>query len=133
MKIFSSLKNNQFVKFLLTGGIAALGNFLSRILLNIWLSFELSVIIAYFVGVTIAYILFRKVVFKKNVSIFKSWIKFIIINLIGIVLTYYLSISVYALIKNWGIFCDKEIAHIIGITVPSLFSYIGHKYFTFKE
>ena len=124
--------HNQFVIFLFTGGIAAMVNFISRIILNFWLSFELSIVLAYMLGMIVAYILFRKVVFKKEVSILKSSIKFVIVNIVGIVLTYYVSVGVYALIKDFDLIFNREIAHFIGISVPAITSFIGHKYFSFR-
>ena len=47
----------QFVVFIVTGGVAALVNFLSRILFNQWLSFSSSVILAYLCGMVTAYVL----------------------------------------------------------------------------
>ena len=45
----------QFLIFVLTGGIAALSNILSRLGLSIILQFELAILIAYLIGLLIAY------------------------------------------------------------------------------
>ena len=47
----------QFLIFLLTGGIAAFSNILSRLGLSKILKFELAIIISYLIGMLIAYIL----------------------------------------------------------------------------
>jgi len=77
--------SSQFVKFLLVGGFAALINFSSRIVINQWLGYATSVVLAdyFFPSVGFAY-------------------------------------------------HPKEIAHAIGIMIPALTSFIGHKYLTFR-
>lgn len=124
--------NNQFIYFLFTGGIAATTNFISRIILNNWLTFEVSVVISYIIGMIVAYILFRKLVFKSSVSIFSSSIKFVVVNLIGILLTYYVSVFMYSFLKDIPIPFTKEISHCIGILTPAITSFVGHKYFSFN-
>ena len=133
MNILRKMFHNQFVIFLFTGGIAALVNFVSRIILNLWISFEASVVIAYIIGMVVAYLLFRKIVFKKDVPIIKSSIKFVIVNIVGIILTYYVSVYMYFILKNYDIMFVKEISHFVGISVPAISSFIGHKYFSFKN
>lgn len=129
--------SREFVIFILTGGLAASANFLSRIALSSYLGmdFYLAVIIAYIIGMVIAYILFKIVVFKKNdneISLKKSIMFFCIVNLIGILLTFCLSnFLYYVLLKNLHFF-RAEISHGIGIMLPAVSSYIGHKYFSFK-
>jgi putative flippase GtrA len=52
--------SKQFLVFLATGGIAALINFLSRILYSNWLDFSLAVFLAYITGMITAFILAKK-------------------------------------------------------------------------
>jgi putative flippase GtrA len=52
----------EIVLFLLTGGVAALVNVVSRFLLNPLLGFVPAVIVAYMIGMLVAYVLFRAVV-----------------------------------------------------------------------
>ena len=126
--------SREFLIFLITGGLAAATNFFSRIVLSyLGMEFYLAVVIAYVLGMVVAYILFRVVVFKKNdISLKKSIVMFCIVNLIGIVLTFLLSNFLYYIVlKNLSMF-RGEISHGIGIMLPAISSYIGHKYFTFK-
>ena len=48
------MNKKEFIMFVAAGGFAALVNFLSRIVFNIWLSFETSVVLAYLVGMVTA-------------------------------------------------------------------------------
>ena len=126
--------SKEFLIFLITGGVAAAVNFLSRIILSyLGMEFYQAVVIAYILGMVVAYILFRVVVFKKSdISLKKSVFMFCIVNLIGIVLTFLLSnFLYYILLKDLSLF-RGEISHGIGIMLPAISSFIGHKYFTFK-
>ena len=62
----NSFLSQQFLLFILAGGISAIGNFFSRIIFNLYLSFSFSIILAYIVGMIIAFVLARIFVFKKS-------------------------------------------------------------------
>ena len=58
--------SRQFVAFLVTGGIAALVNFGSRIVLNHWMPFPVAVVVAYLLGMVTAFVLARAFVFAGS-------------------------------------------------------------------
>ena len=117
------------------GGFAALVNFVSRIIFNFWFSFEVSVVLAYLIGMITAYILTKIFVFKaKSVGLVSSSIKFTIVNILAVLQTYFISVYLYYWLNNNINFdYNKEIAHFVGIEFPVITSYIGHKYFSFKN
>lgn len=128
--------SKQFIIFVLTGGIAALANFVSRILLNQYLSFSSSVIIAYVVGMVVAYILFRTLVFDtKQLSLKKSVSFFCVVNALGILQTYLISMVLYYWMFPYVSFNyhPDTFAHLIGIMIPAFTSFVGHKYLTFNN
>lgn len=132
-KVFYS---QQFVIFLLTGGLAALTNFLSRIFLNSFLSFSASVIIAYIIGMVMAFILFRTVVFDaREKSLKKSITLFCFVNVFGILQTYLISVGLYYWLLPYMSFdfYPDTVSHLVGIMVPAFTSFIGHKYWTFAS
>ena len=53
------LASSQFIRFLFTGGLAALVNFGSRILYNRWMGFSTAVCVAYVTGMITAFLLAR--------------------------------------------------------------------------
>lgn len=134
IKIFTS---KQFLQFLIVGAFAAAVNFTSRIILNYWFSFNTSIVIAYFVGMAVAFLLFRRNVFlpPKNHSLIKEIIHFVIVNCAAVLQTLLVSnILLLWLLPaiHWPFFID-ETAHLIGISVPVITSFLGHKYFTFND
>ena len=52
-------QSGEFARFIIVGGIAALVNFLSRIVFSEWMTFPVAIIVAYLVGMLTAYILSR--------------------------------------------------------------------------
>ena len=125
---------NQFAGFLIAGGIAAVANFLSRIAFNLFFGYAISIVLAYLVGMVTAFLLNRHGVFApsgKSVHVEVAW--FTLVNFLAVVQTLIISLLLANVIfQNLGIVhFRKEIAHAIGIIVPVVTSYCGHRYWTF--
>ena len=72
----------QFVRFLFAGGIAAAANYGSRFLFSHWVGYELAIILAYLVGMLVAFMLMRGHVFAaKGKALVPQVGKFIGINI----------------------------------------------------
>ena len=127
---------NQFYKFIITGGIAATINITSRIFLSKFISFGLSVFISYLIGLTAAFILARKFVFEnsKN-SLIRAMLGFLTVNLFAILQTWVLSvISRNYLLVFIPMGANRDlISHIIGVSIPAISSYYGHKHISFRK
>jgi putative flippase GtrA len=133
IKDFSSL---DFLKFLAVGGFAAAINFLSRILLNYLVAFVYAVILAYLIGMAVAFFLSKVLVFKpKDGKTVKQGAYFFLVNILAVGQTLVVSVLLAEYIfPNMGFsFHPKEIAHLVGISMPIFTSFLGHKYFTFKK
>ncbi len=133
--MIKSLLNNNFIKFLILGGVAALINFVSRIFINFFLSYRFSIILSYFLGMIVAFYLFRKFIFIKSQKPIKKQIYgFVTVNILGIIQVWCVSVFLeeffFPLISFN--FYSKEFAHAIGISVPAITSYFGHKYLSFS-
>jgi len=128
--------SNQFFLFLITGGVAAGCNFFSRVILEKFFTFSTSVILAYLIGMVIAFLLNKFFVFKKSTQdLNKSILFFILINLLGFLQTWFISTSLKSYIFPYLglVYNSGNIAHIIGIIFPILSSYFGHKKLSFKQ
>ena len=127
--------SRQFLLFLVTGGFAAVVNFFSRFFLNNWLSYSNSIIIAYLIGMVTAFLLARVFVFKDSERpVHHSAMYFILINILAVMQTWLISIGLaYYLFPSINFqFHVAEVSHAIGIMIPVVTSYLGHKYLTFK-
>ncbi|MEY3898995.1 MAG: hypothetical protein RI962_150 [Pseudomonadota bacterium] len=126
--------SRQFFGFLLTGGLAALVNFGSRILYNQWVDFSSAVVLAYLTGMVTAFILARSFVFtQSSQSVQRSAIFFVMVNGVAVLQTWAISMALYYLLPMAGVTrWVPEIAHAVGVVVPVFTSYLGHKRFSFK-
>lgn len=113
-------------------------NFGSRFVYNIFISFWLSVVLAYFTGMLVNFALSRKYVFDSyaGATFRNTLLKFAFITLIGLGVTTIISVVALELIRaNTGIQEDsaKAAAHILGIGAAFFASFFGHKFITFRS
>lgn len=125
----------QFLRFLVAGGVAAAANFGSRFIFSIYFSYGVAVFFAYLVGMLVAFLLMRGHVFDaNNRSLAPQVTKFIGVNLLAVLQT----LAISLLLARWvlpsvGIQDHAEaLAHLVGVLVPVVTSYFGHKYLTFR-
>lgn len=132
MRLFWS---RQFGAFLLTGGVAAAVNFGSRILYSRAVDFSSAVLLAFLSGMATAFVLARTFVFADSrQSLGRSGMFFILVNLVALLQTWTISLGLaHYLFPALGVnrFAE-EAAHAIGIVVPVVTSYLGHKYWSFR-
>lgn len=128
--------NLQFLKFLVTGGIAALVNLLSRYALNYVMSFEAAVVMAYLLGMTTAYLLARRFVFDASGRSVTSEVRrFVLVNIVALGFVWVISVGLARVVfpavgMTWH---ANDIAHLIGVLAPAVTSYIGHRFYTFAR
>jgi putative flippase GtrA len=125
----------QFILFLLTGGMAAVINFSSRLVYRKWFDFSLAVFFAYITGMISAFILAKLFVFKTGTqTTSRSLLWFTLINLIALLQTWIVSLGLaHYLLPALGMnLFVEEIAHAVGLMVPVFTSYIGHKQWSFR-
>lgn len=122
--------------FLIAGGLAACVNFGSRIALSQWMHYVPAIVIAYCLGMTTAFLLNRAFVFRSATNGMGSqafW--FIVVNLAAVLQT----LAISLLLARWllsllGIdFHNETLAHAVGVAVPVLTSYFGHRYLSFRQ
>ena len=125
----------QFIRFILAGGIAAGANLGSRFVFNQWMSYEVAIVLAYLVGMFVAFLLMRGHVFNAHgQSLGLQILKFAGINLFAVVQTLIISV----VLARWVLPTlavqnhVEAIAHLVGVLVPVISSYFGHKFITFR-
>lgn len=125
----------QFATFLGVGGVAALANLSSRFLFASFASFEASVLLAFFVGLTTAFVLNRALVFSEARG--TTWkteaVRFLIVNLAGLVVTLGAAVGcLRVLLAAFGPAGWVEgLAHLIGLGCSAITSYVAHRTWTF--
>ncbi|UXI69218.1 GtrA family protein [Tahibacter amnicola] len=125
----------QFLRFVAVSAVAAGLNFGSRILFDLFTTYIVAISLAFCVGLSSAFVLNRLFVFAGSTNpLHRQATYFVVVNLFGLVQT----LAISLLLARWllpqiGITVYvEEIAHAVGIGVPILTSFLGHKYLSFK-
>jgi putative flippase GtrA len=125
----------RFVKFVVAGGLAAVANFGSRILLSSVMPYVPAIVIAYCFGMTVAFLLNRLFVFGDAANrVQEQAVWFVLVNVMAVLQT----VAISLLFARWIFpamdmsFHAETIAHAIGVIVPVFTSYVGHKRLTFR-
>ena len=128
--------DRQFLRFLVAGGIAAAANFGSRFVFSLLVGYVPAIVLAYGVGMTVGFVLMRGHVFSAAAgNPGGQFIRFTIVNAVALIQTVVISV----VLARWalpylGVSSHTEaIAHFFGVMVPVGTSFIGHKFFTFRQ
>ncbi|KKB07104.1 hypothetical protein VE25_19570 [Devosia geojensis] len=130
-----ALADNQIVRFLALGGFAAAVNWLVRFPLSAVLPMSLAIVLAYVIGMTVGFTLYRRYVFPGSTRpIVEQSLIFLAVNLVGALVVLGLT---HALIEAqaglaWPAFVREGLAHGLAIGVGSVVNFIGHKTLTFR-
>ncbi|AIL07787.1 MULTISPECIES: GtrA family protein [Stenotrophomonas] len=129
------LPSSQFIRFLLVGGLAAAVNVGSRILLSHWLPYVTAILLAFCLGLVTAFALNKVFVFNQASNrLHHQVLWFIAVNIAAVGQTLLISL----LVARWLLpflnvdFHNETIAHALGVVVPVITSYIGHKRLSFR-
>jgi len=126
----------RFALFLLAGGTSAVFNIVSRVVFSQAVRYEIAVVLAYLVGMTIAYTLNKLFVFERSGrAVADEYVRFGIVNLVALAQVWIVSVGLArflfpALGFTWH---ADTVAHVIGVAVPVVTSYFGHKHFSFAK
>lgn len=124
----------RFVRFLVTGGIAAGVNVVSRYFFSMIMEYRVAVIVAYLCGMTTAWVLSRAFVFEQTGrSRGAEYLRFGIVNLVAAAQVWVVSVGLaeYAFPALGFTWHTETVAHVIGVIIPVFTSYLGHKHFSF--
>lgn len=137
--IYSSFvkPKKQAILFLVCGGIAALSNIISRYLLFFVYNYTVSIILAHFIGMIIAFVLFKLIVFQvaNKSNLLREIVYFVLVNLLGLVQTLIIStfLAEFLFPLTHFTFFPYDIAHGIAVSSLTITSYFLHKHFTFAK
>jgi len=131
----SKINRSEFLQFLIVGGFSAAVNFLSRIGFSEFVSYRYAIVLAYLVGMLTAFILSKHYVFEKSGRAFKHELRdFTIVNVFAVIQVWLISVGLAEYFFPYinFTFYPEELAHLIGLGIPVISSYFGHKYFSFR-
>jgi putative flippase GtrA len=125
----------QFARFLVAGGIAAAANVLSRMAFSLFLPLAPAVVLAYCVGMLVAFLLMRAHVFEPSRSrVSRQAAFFVGVNVAAVLQTLVVTLALaHWLLPAMGVARGTDtIAHVVGVCVPIATSYLGHKHLSFR-
>ena len=98
--------------------------------------YEAAIVIAYVCGMTTAYALNKLFVFAPSGrAVHDEYLRFTIVNMVALAQVWIVSVGLALLyLPLVGFTWHAEtIAHIIGVAVPTITSYFGHRHFSFAS
>jgi len=125
----------KLAAFVMIGGFAALVNFLTRIAIDTFTSYEIAIVLAFPVGLITAFVLNRTLVFEgRRASWHGQFWRFLLVNLVALGQVFIVSVGLarYFFPLVGFTFHAHTVAHAIGLASPILTSYWAHKYFSFR-
>lgn len=126
----------QLAAFGVAGGLAAVANIGSRIVFNRWMPYTAAIILAYIVGMIVAFVLNRLFVFRETVNpLHYQAFWFTVVNLAAVLQTLAVSLLLADYVfPHAGLrWYPETVAHAIGVGIPVITSFIGHKKLSFRE
>jgi putative flippase GtrA len=134
-RVLSLYFSRQFGRFLLAGGIAALANWLSRFIFNLFMTYAEAIVAAYALGMAVAFVLNKHYVFpysRRPVAAEMSF--FALFNLAAFPIVWVIA---YLLGERLlpGLL-PRQLALALGhgcaVAVPALINFVLHKLITFR-
>lgn len=129
--------SRRVVLFMLSGGVAALANMGSRLAFSMAFSYPVAIVLAYCVGMVVAFVLFRHTVFDggSGRGLPREIFWFVVINAFALLQTLVVSIGLADYVLPWldWTWRGHDVAHVAGVLFPVFASYFGHKHLTFGK
>jgi energy-coupling factor transport system substrate-specific component len=124
----------QVARFLLLGGLAAAINWVARFPLSLVMPFEAAIIVAYLIGMTAGFTLYRAYVFPGSQRpLAQQTVIFLAVNLAGAVIVLGVATGLLAALSgiSMPMVAREGLAHGFAIGVGAVFNFFGHKLLTF--
>ncbi|HEX5213405.1 MAG TPA: GtrA family protein [Pseudolabrys sp.] len=134
-QIASLYLSGQFGRFLIAGGVALLLNWLCRFVFNWFVDFGWAVVLAYAVGIAVAFVLNKIFVFPYSErSLNFELFLFFLVNIAAFPYVW----SIAYVLGEWVLvhWMPKQVAfafgHAIAIATPVFVNFFLHKFVTFR-
>lgn len=126
----------QILRFLVLGGFAALVNWAVRFPLSLVMPFPAAVAVAYAIGMSVGFSLYRRHVFPgAGKPLAYQATMFVTVNLVTAVLVMAVATSLVTapFLEPLPLQMREGLAHGVAIGLGAVFNFIGHKLLTFVE
>ncbi|WP_321340451.1 GtrA family protein [Breoghania sp.] len=123
-----------FLRFLMSGGVAAAANIGARVLFSQFVSYSLAIVGAYVVGLVTGYTLMKCLVFEsEGRGSVGEYGRYFMVNMAALAQVWLLSMGLkdHVFPALGFTFHAETVAHAIGVVSPIVTSYFLHKKYTF--
>lgn len=130
-----SWMDNQVIRFLFLGGFAAAVNWLVRFPLSDFLPLNWAVALAYLIGMSVGFTLYRTYVFPgSNRPFLQQTALFLGVNAVGAIIVLGLTSWLMTLQTElpYPLFVKEGVAHGVAIGIGAVANFLGHKLLTFR-
>jgi putative flippase GtrA len=125
--------SRQFGRFLLAGGRAAIANWLSRFVFNLFMSYAAAIVAAYALGMAVAFVLNKRHVFpysQRPVGAEMSF--FVLFNVLAFPLVWVIAYALGERLLSGLLPRQLALGHGLAVAVPGLVNFVLHKFITFR-
>ena len=134
-RVVSFYLSAQFARFLLVGGVALACHWLSRFVFNWAVDYAWAIVVAYLVGILVAFVLNKIYVFpysERSLNFEMSFFFFVNIVAFPVVWAVAYVLGEWVLINYMERQYALGVAHGFAITLPVFVNYALHKLVTFR-
>ena len=127
--------SGQFARFLAVGGVALVCHWLSRFAFNIFVSYAWAIVLAYLVGILVAFVLNKIYVFpysQRSLNFEVSFFFLVNIAAFPVVWAVAYVLGEWLLVDYFPRQVALALAHGFAITLPVFVNYALHKLVTFR-
>lgn len=131
----SQILKSQLALFVLVGGCAAAAQWLARFPLNLIMPYAAAVVVAYGLGMAIAFELNRRYVFPAGADArHRQFVRFFLVNILSFAIVWVVSVGLGSVLlpRLMAPALAEALGHGVGVLSPALASYFLHKHFTFR-
>ncbi len=126
----------EATRFLVCGGLAAFVNWAARIALSLALPFEAAVILAYLIGMTAGFLLYRGIVWRERAgSLRDQLLGFVAVNAASAVVVFGASLALRKglVLAGLPLSLAEALAHGAAIGIGAIANFVGHRSITFRR
>lgn len=133
-RFFGTLVRDQRVRFLAVGATNTLVGYLIFSALTVWVFAEvpfgylLSLAISYAIAIVIAFVLYRRFVFKVRGHVVRDFLRFVSVYAVAIGIN---AVLLPLFVEVFGL--NPLLAQAITLVITTLLSFFGHRDFSFRR
>ncbi|MFC5678210.1 GtrA family protein [Aeromicrobium endophyticum] len=128
------LVDDQRVRFLAVGGFNTVLGYVTFSALTLWVFHEvrfgylLSLVGSYAIGISVAFVLYRRLVFKVQGQVMRDFVRFVTVYAVSIGIN---AVVLPVLVEVAGV--PPLAAQAVVVLITTLLSFVGHRSFSFRR